>query len=272
MSLRARARMSRPTASGAERACSGQGCTTPWRAEAEADGCGGTRGGAHGPGAPGAGPPEWTLAKRHDADHAPSVRGAILDFDIGYFGTAALAVCFLFLGAGVMYGAREAPPAGAAGFAVMVLNLYTETLGDWARYLIGACAMMVMFSTTLTVVDGFPRALNALAARFRGPEVPGEAAIANPDPRLYWTFAFIVAVGSLLILEFFMGRFKSLVDLATTISFFTAPVLAYLNHRAVTAPEVPEKDRPSAWLTGCSLVCIGLLAVLAMGWGYVRFR
>jgi len=213
----------------------------------------------------------WTLAKRNDADHAPSIRESLLDFKIGYIGTACLAVCFLLLGAGVLHGSGKPAPAGAVGFAVTVLNLYTETLGEWSRYLIGGCAVMVMFSTTLTVVDGFPRALSALAARFQRPEEPGEDVVAKPNPLLYWLFAGIIAIGSLIILKYYLKRFKELVDLATTISFFTAPVLAYLNHRAVTSPEIPADHRPSPGMITFSLACIGLLSLLAAWWLYVRF-
>ena len=42
----------------------------------------------------------WTLAKREDTGHAPSVREALFDFDIGYYGTGLLALCFVMLGAG----------------------------------------------------------------------------------------------------------------------------------------------------------------------------
>jgi len=213
----------------------------------------------------------WTLAKRHDAGHAPSVRESLLDFKIGYAGTAGLAVCFLLLGAGVMHGSGKPVPAGAVRFAIGVLNLYTATLGEWSRYLIGGSALMVMFSTTLTVVDGFPRALSALVARFQRAEEPGDVAVAKPSPALYWAFAGIIAFGSLIILKYFLKRFTDLVDLATTISFFTAPVLAYLNHRAVTGPEILEDRRPSPGMVMFSLVCIALLSLLAAWWLYVRF-
>lgn len=213
----------------------------------------------------------WTLAKRRDAEHAPRVRDALLDFQIGYLGAAFLAVCFLLLGAGVMHGGAKLPPESAVGFAIMVIELYTKTLGEWSRYLIGGCAVMVMFSTTLTVVDGFPRALNALRERWRGPEQPGDDAIARPDPLTYWIAAAVIAAGSLIILRFYLTRFKQLIDLATTISFFTAPVLAVLNHRAVTGDEVPAEHRPSRSMIAFSWACIGALSLLALWWLYVRY-
>lgn len=214
----------------------------------------------------------WTLAKRRDTSHAPSVRESMLDFNIGYFGTATLAICFMLLGAGLWHQTGEAIPRGAVGFAGKVIALYTTTLGEWSRYLIGGCALMVMFSTTLTVVDGFPRALSALVERFRGAEQAGSTEDTKLGRWVYWAALAVLAVGSLLVIEIFVPkRFATLVDIATTISFCTAPLLAILNHRAIGGDEVPEGLRPSAAMRWFSLICIVILSVFAGLWIYLRF-
>lgn len=212
----------------------------------------------------------WTLAKRRDTGYAPPVRESLLDFNIGYIGTAVLALCFMLLGAGVVHGTGAKIPASGAAFANMVIELYVQTLGSWSRYLIGGAALMVMFSTTLTVVDGFPRALSALTQRFAGPEEPG--AEVGPTERLYYWIAMVVlAAGSLIILHQLARQFTRLIDVATTISFLTAPMLAALNHRAVTGAEVPEADRPGPALRLFSLTCIGLLSAFALVWVWVNY-
>lgn len=195
----------------------------------------------------------WTLARREQTGHAPRVKEAVLDFDIGYLGTVLLALCFVLLGAGVMYGSGEAFDDRAAAFAQQVIALYTRNLGAWAAPLIGLSAGTVMFSTTLTVADGFPRALSGLAARFRGPERPGEATVRD---RAYWGALLVLAAGSLAIIGYALrggAAFKALVDLATSLSFLTAPALAWLNHRAIHAAEVPAEHRPSRALTAWSV-------------------
>lgn len=205
----------------------------------------------------------WTIARRRDSGHAPSLQESLLDFRIGYLGTAALALCFMFLGAAVMSG-RE-PAAGAVAFAAQVIDLYAETLGGWSRALISACAFTVMFSTTLAVVDGFPRVLTSLHDRFRGPEDP--VAERPPASRaVYWSCLVLIAAGSLLIIEQFRGALKALVDLATTLSFLTAPVLAILNHRAVYGEEMPAAFRPSEPMRLFSKACILVMVVLAAGY------
>lgn len=205
----------------------------------------------------------WTLARREQTGHAPRVREAVLDFDIGYLGTVLLALCFVLLGAGVMYGSGEAFDDRAAAFAQQVIALYTRNLGAWAAPLIGLAAGTVMLSTTLTVADGFPRALSGLAARFRGPERPGEATVRD---RAYWAALLVLAAGSLAIIGYALrggAAFKALVDLATSLSFLTAPALAWLNHRAIHAPEVPPEHRPSPALTAWSVSGIVFSAAFA---------
>ncbi|MEZ4460685.1 MAG: divalent metal cation transporter [bacterium] len=202
----------------------------------------------------------WTLAKGKDAKHVPSVKEAMLDFHIGYVGTALLAICFLLLGAGVMHGQNVEFAASAGGFAAQVLDLYQQTLGDWSRPLIGSCAFAVMFSTTLTVLDGFPRAIVTLIERFRGPETPGGSDVETG--RTYWAAIAIQALGASLVLALFMTSLPALIDVATTLSFLTAPVLAVFNHRAMAF--VPDADKPKPWLRAMSAVSAALLTAFAV--------
>lgn len=217
----------------------------------------------------------WTLARRDQTGHVPSMRESMLDFHIGYWGTAALALCFLVLGAAVMHGRGAAFESSAGAFAAQVIALYTDTLGGWARPVIGVAALSVMFSTTLTVVDGFPRALSVLVARFRGAEQPGAADGGadqeREDQRLvYWTALAIMAVGSIVILHQFLADMKRLVDVATVLSFLTAPALAWLNHRAVTSAAVPVEHRPARWLVVSSWLGIGFLGGFSAYFLYLR--
>jgi Mn2+/Fe2+ NRAMP family transporter len=177
----------------------------------------------------------WTLARREETKYAPSVKESLLDFNIGYVGTAILALCFVTLGAGVMFGSGESFADAPAAFTEQVIALYTTNLGAWSRPLIGLAAFTVMFSTTLTVIDGFPRAIASLVARFGGPESPDHAT----------------------------GRLAGLVDLATTLSFLTAPAIALLNHRAMIGVEVPAEQRPGTAMRVFSWVAIVLWAGFA---------
>lgn len=223
----------------------------------------------------------WTVARKHDSKHAPTLRESMLDFHVGYFGTALLALCFLLMGAGLMHGSGAQFSPSAGKFAGQVIGLYTQSLGEWARPLIGASAFAVMFSTTLTVVDGFPRALATLIARFRGEERPERmkaseagAGFELDEPkqrRAYWALVAVLFVGAMLVLVLLLRSLKTLVDVATTLSFMTAPVLAVLNHRAILAPEVPPAYRPRPWLVVMSWLGIVFLGGFALVYLYVRY-
>jgi Mn2+/Fe2+ NRAMP family transporter len=208
----------------------------------------------------------WTLAREKDTGHRATLRESSFDFHLGYWGTAVLALCFLALGAAVMHGRGVELDQRPAVFASQIVDLYVATLGEWSRPIIGTCALLTMFSTTLTVLDGFPRALSVLVARFRGPEQPGGAEEDRRANRsVYWLSVVLLSLGALVILQLLLARLKSLVDVATTLSFLTAPILAWLNHRAVLGPEVPSEMRPAPWLVAASwvgIVGLGSFAVL----------
>ena len=212
----------------------------------------------------------WTLAKRRDTGHKCTVSESLIDFNIGYIGTAILGLCFVLLGAGVVYGRGITLPAGAAPFSAAIIGLYTEALGAWARPVLGFAAFLVMFSTTLTVVDGVPRSISAFIDRWQRSEVEGEAVGAS-EGRNYWISAVVVSIGSTIILYQFLANLKDLVDLATTISLVTAPPLAWLGHRAIFGPDLRDADRPSSLMKLASAVAIALQAALSLYYLYVRF-
>jgi len=203
----------------------------------------------------------WTLARRRETGQAPSVDAALTDFNIGYLGTVLLALCFMMMGAGTMFESGESFAAAPAAFAAQIVRLYTENLGEWTGPIVTLAAFAVMFSTTLTVIDGLPRALATLLARFRGAVTPGEADAISRN--VYWAALGVLFVGSMIVIEFFIHSLTTMVDVATVLSLLTAPALAWLNHRAITSDVVPTAARPGpamrAW-SWCGILISLLLA------------
>jgi Mn2+/Fe2+ NRAMP family transporter len=209
----------------------------------------------------------WTQERARETGQAPTVRNAIIDFRLGFIGATLLAAAFLLLGAVLMYASGLSFADSAVGFSGQVVNLYAGTLGEWSRPLIAVAALSVMFSTTLAVTDAYPRVLSALFAAARyGADDPRAK---RPHDRLSYVLALAVVIsGALLILYFAGARFKQLIDFATTVSFLSAPVLAWITFRVVTDAHMPEAARPGpalralAWaglifLTGFSLIWLG---------------
>ena len=102
----------------------------------------------------------WTLAKNRASGVEVTLGEALLDFRIGYVGTGLIAFAFLTLGATVMHTVDQSFSADGTAFSLQLVDLYSATLGAWARPLILIAIVTTMFSTMLTVMDGFPRAIS----------------------------------------------------------------------------------------------------------------
>jgi Mn2+/Fe2+ NRAMP family transporter len=207
----------------------------------------------------------WTLAKNRSSGQRTGVREALLDFRIGYVGTGVIALAFLTLGAGVMHATGHRFSAQGPVFSLQLVDLYAETLGAWARPVMLVAVVTTMFSTTLTVMDGFPRAL-ARSFRVLRHGLPKEPEEERETPG-YWVALVILALLTVVVFARFVGTLTAMVDFATIVSFVTAPVLGYLNLRAVTAPHVPAEARPGRALIvlswGGIVVMAGTAAVFA---------
>lgn len=206
----------------------------------------------------------WTLERARQTDHRPTVRQALVDFNIGYIGTAFLALCFLALGALIIHTSGEPIQTAGGAFAAQLIRLYTQTLGPWSRPVIAIAAFTTMFSTTLTVTDAFPRVLQ------RTTEIlaPAMAPAARRD-WLYWGWMVVLVSGAILLIGSFRGRLTAMVDVATTLSFLTAPVLSWFNYRVVMGSHMPAAARPRGWLLWLSWIGLGfatLFALIYLSW------
>lgn len=204
----------------------------------------------------------WTLARAEQTGHKPTLRESLLDFDIGYIATAILALFFLALGSLVMYRSGQEIPASPVGFANQLVGMYVETLGSWSWPIIVVAAFTTMFSTTLTVTDAYPRVLR------RSTEIllnkpPGRE---EKSDWLYWMWLVLVCGVAVVLIAQFASRMTLFIDIATTLSFLTAPILATLNHLAVCGRTMPEEGKPSPALRLYSILSIIAMSVFALVW------
>ncbi|NOZ74657.1 MAG: divalent metal cation transporter [FCB group bacterium] len=207
----------------------------------------------------------WTLERRKQTGVAPAYKNIRLDFDIGYYGTGFMALGFLGLGALVMFGTGEVFANSGGAFAGQLVDLYTKTLGSWSRLIILLAAFTTMFSTTLTVADAYPRVLSEAWAEFQS------GAKSERSKKIYWSAMAVVMIGALLLLTRLRSTMTFMVDLATTLSFLTAPVLAWFNYRVLFGPGFPKEFRPSAGLQRLSRIGLVFLTGFALVYIYWRF-
>lgn len=190
----------------------------------------------------------WTLEKAKQTGYKPKLRESLLDFNIGYIGTAVISLCFLTLGALIIFGSGKPLSGKGTVFAGQFIGLYTESIGEWSRYIITIAAVTTMFSTTLTCLDAFPRVLKTASEML----VPSLKNPVRPNGKnnqwMYWGWMAVVAGGTVILLTVLSSSMTFMVDLATTLSFLTAPILAIFNYKVVTGKHMPAEAVPPVWL------------------------
>lgn len=208
----------------------------------------------------------WTVERIKQTGYKPTMKETLADFNFGYIVSAVLALCFLTLGAYVLYGTGKELPLGAAEFSSSVVGLFTTFIGDWSYIIIAIAGFSIMFGTCITVFDGYGRSLErSFSLLFQ----QGESS--KSSSRVYIWSILIVAVGSFGIIFFFGKHLKNLVDLATTLSFLIAPVIAIVNYRLVTGDHVKKEDQPKLWLRILSWLGIIFLTGFAIYYVKVQF-
>ena len=191
----------------------------------------------------------WSVEKSKTTFEKIKPKHAIFDFNVGYIGTFFLGVCFVMLGALVMYQSGESFSNKGNVFAPQLINLYTKNLGEFSYLFIGIAAFTTMFSTTLTTLDASPRAMTKTSSL-----------LFNKKIKLnYWFWIIFLAIGTFIILKYFLSDMGILVKIATVLSFLTAPFYAILNYILITGKHTPKKNQPKLPLRILSIVGIVFL-------------
>lgn len=173
----------------------------------------------------------WVIEKKQRDN--TSVSNGLLDFNVGYIVTVALALVFMGLGALVQYG-KGAPLAAGGKYIMQFVDMYAFAIGEWTRWFVGLLAFICIYGTTITAVEGYSRtnmtAVNLLTKR------------TNPNRHdiIFWILG--ASIIALVIILFFRGSVKHMIPFAMTMSFISAPIFAWLNfsvykkHRSNMSP------------------------------------
>ena len=191
----------------------------------------------------------WSIEKDKTTLVKTKRKDAVFDFNIGYIGALFLGVCFVLLGALVMYKSGENFSDKGGVFATQLIDLYTRNLGEFSYIFIAVAAFTTMFSTTITSLDASPRAMNRTTKLLF-------------DKKLkygYWFWILLLFFGTILILKYFMDNMGVLVKTATILSFLTAPFYAILNYKLITGKHTPIEHQPGIYLRVLSIIGIVFL-------------
>ena len=173
-----------------------------------------------------------------------NAKNALLDFNVGFIVTAILAIFFLALGALVLHGSAYEFKDGIA-FSHQLVSMYTSVIGDWSRLLIAFIAFACMFGTSITVIDGYGRAVAEAFSLIRKNRSASNRSVA------IWTI-FISIIGFLIII-YFASSMRTMLDFAMILSFTTTPIFAFLNYKLVRSTKLPKELQNGIFLNILSI-------------------
>ena len=173
-----------------------------------------------------------------------NAKNALIDFNVGFIVTAILAIFFLALGALVLHGSAYEFKDGIA-FSHQLVTMYSTVIGDWSRLLIAFIAFACMFGTSITVIDGYGRAVAEAFSLIRKNRSASNRSVA------VWTI-FISIIGFLIII-YFASSMRTMLDFAMILSFTTTPIFAFLNYKLVRSTKLPKELQNGMFLNILSI-------------------
>lgn len=204
----------------------------------------------------------WVQAKGVSRGKQVTRQEGQVDFNVGYGLSTLLAVAFLSLGALGLYGTGISLPASSGGFVTQFVDVYVQLLGGWAGPLIAVAALATMFSTTITVIDGYSRSLT-VGVKLARPRV-------QELPWLYIGWMAFICVSAMIIIILFAQSLTGLIDMVTIMAFLSAPVYGYLNFRLITSSHTPDTMKPGGLMRLLSWT--GLVFFILVGLTFIMVR
>ena len=165
----------------------------------------------------------------------------------------------------MMFGTGKVLPNSSGAFANSVVEMFTTFIGKWSYFVIAIASFCIMFGTCIAVFDGYSRSIKRSAELLFINKK-------NKDKSIYSISLFIVVLGAFGIVFFLGNQLNQLVDLATTISFLIAPIIAIVNYKLVTSKKFPEEAHPKLWLKILSYLGIIFLSGFALYFTWIQFK
>ena len=204
----------------------------------------------------------WTLERIKQTNFKPTLKQTIFEFNMGYLFSAFLSICFLTLGAYLMFGTDSTFQNSSALFANQVIKLYTGSIGSWSYLIIAIAGFSIMFGTCVAVLDGYARSASECIRLVQNQDAKNKT--------YYDIIIWVLVIGSLGIILLFGSKLKQLVDLATTISFMIAPMVALANYRLVSFPYLNKESVPPKWLR--YLAIGGIVYLISFGLLFIYIK
>ena len=138
----------------------------------------------------------WAIEK--NKNQKITNKEGLFDFNVGYIATVILGICFVSLGALVMYNSGVSFSDSGSVFAGQLIELYTSNLGDSFYLIISICAFTTMLSTTITCLDASPRTMSRATQLLTN----------QINKNYYFHWISVLSLGTMLIFYFLLSEWE----------------------------------------------------------------
>jgi Mn2+/Fe2+ NRAMP family transporter len=198
----------------------------------------------------------WLQAKNR-GKHKINFQQAKFDFNFGYILMILTAIFFITLGALVLHHSGQEISSKATVFTSQLISIYTLTIGDWSKIIIAVAILTTIFSTTITVIDIYPRTISCAIKIIKNEDISQDRPLRNKITVIFCLLAFI-------IIYFFVNNFMTIADVVTITAFVFAPFFAFLNYKVVTSKLLPKKYHPNIYMKVFNYFSILLMIILVI--------
>ncbi len=209
----------------------------------------------------------WMHSREAQTQHKASPKEVVIDFSIGYVITTILACLFLALGALTLFETGAEIPKSGIQFSKQFIELYTSSIGEFAKPIIIVAAFFTMLSTTLTCLDGYPRSLATSFLLLK----EASSTTCPINKKNYTLMLCIYTLAASLVLLLFVKNLMSLLSFAATVAFLSSPILAWINLKVMTGSNVPLEHQPATWIKIISYMGILFFTVISFIFIYNKF-
>ena len=172
---------------------------------------------------------------------------AKFDFNVSYILMIVTAVLFMSIGALIIHNSPTPISTDTAIYTSQLISSYTSVIGDWAKIIISASLFAAIFSTTLTLVDVYPRTLAT------GWTIIKRNTQTHYRHKIHSRLILLSCFGAFFII-YSVTNFTILIDTVTTTAFLTGPLFAFLNYKLVYSDLVDDQYKPSKYMKLLSIL------------------
>lgn len=206
----------------------------------------------------------WVVEKIKTENYHPTLKQSLFDFNFGYVMTVILAIMFLTIGAFTVYGSGELLEGNSTQFSNKLLSIFTTHLGAWTYPIIAVAAFVTIYGTLITAWDAFTRSFARCLRIYKFDTLQNNEEQEQFLNKNYNIFLPLIGLGGFLLFTQFTGGMIKILTAATTISFVAAPIICFLNLKAIQSPSVPIAYRPSKAMLTLSYVGLVVMVLFTL--------